>query len=200
MKKNHLKKVVQASVIGLLIAALTVGIAAMPHAQAAEYKASYIERLNEIKVDYTDYIDSSVMQQLPETVQADQEISVIILTNQATILEAYEAGAKTMSFTDFALSADEAQQIREAILLEKTQVLKELDAEGIAYTTGADYDTLLSGFELVIKAGDFKTMSASLGAGYGIYVSEEYEVAETQLVENTVNVYETGIFKSGEHG
>ena len=200
MKKKTLMKITQMATVLLIAVALTAGIIAMPQAQEAEYHAAYIERLNNIKVDYSDYLDKSVMQQLPERVRDDQQISVIILTDHANVLDAYEATAKTMSLREFALESDEATRIRRQIASTKEQVLKELDRQGIDYTTGADYDTLLSGFELVIRAGDFEAMSSSLGEGCGVYVCEEYNVAETKLVENTVNVYETGIFKSGESG
>ena len=200
MKNKTLNKITKVSVILLLVVALAAGIFAMPQAQAANYRASYIQRLNDIKVDYTDYLDSSVMQKLPENVRDDQEISVIILTDNATVMDAYEAGNQKTDFEDFALSGKEAAQIRADISEKKETVLNSLKDAGVAFETGADYDTLLAGFELVIKAGDFDAVAQSLGKGYGIYVSEEYKVAETKLVENTVNVYETGIFKSGESG
>ena len=200
MKNKTLTKITKVSVILLIVVALAAGIFAMPQAQAANYRASYIQRLEDIKVDYSDYLDSSVMQKLPESIRDDQEISVIILTDNATVMDAYEAGAKKTDFEDFALNGKEAAEIRAAISEKKETVLKNLTEAGVAYETGADYDTLLAGFELVIKAGDFGAVTQSLGKGYGIYVSEEYKVAETQLVENTVNVYETGIFKSGESG
>jgi len=200
MKNKTLVRITKVSVILLLVAALAAGIIAMPQAQAANYRASYIKRLENIKVDYSDYLDSSVMYQLPDTVRDDQEISVIILTDNATVMDAYEAGNQKTDFKDFALNGKEAAQIRADISEKKEAALKRLDESGIAYKTGADYDTLMAGFEVMIKAGDFKTMTKSLGSGYGVYVSEEYKVAETKLVENTVNVYETGIFKSGESG
>ena len=199
MKKTALTRVTQAVIVLMIIVSLTAGFAAMPSAREAEYHASYIDRLDNIKVDYSDYLDGTVMQQLPSNVRDDQEISVIVLTDNANILEAYENSARTMSLQEFAKS-DEAANIRADIAAKKEEVLKNLDDKGIAYATGADYDTLLSGFELVIRAGDFQTMSKSLGEGCGIYVSEEYKVAQTKLVENTVNVYETGIFKSGQSG
>ena len=117
MKKRTLKRLSKLSVIALLVVAIAGGILAMPHAQAADYQASYIERVDNIKVDYTKYLDSSVMQKLPETVRNDQEIAVIILMDQTTILEAYEAGDKTMSLTEFALSGGEAEQIRNILVI-----------------------------------------------------------------------------------
>ena len=199
MKKRTQKRMVRV-LLTLLVITLLTGLIAVPFAQAAEYEASYIKKLENISVDYTKYLDTSVMQKLPDTIQADREISVIILLDNATVLDAYGAGNRTMSLKEFALESEEAEDIRADLAEKKAQILKSLDEKGIAYETGADYDTLLSGFELVIKAGDFDITAKSLGEGNGIYVCEEYEVAQTQLVENTVNVYDTGIFKSGESG
>ena len=198
--KNKTQKTIIQVIVLLLIAALLVGVVAVPFAQASEYEASYIERLEGVSVDYTDYLDTSIMQKLPESIQGDREISVIVLLDNATVMDAYEATNKTMSLREFAYDSKEAESIRASIAQEKEQILNTLDEKGVTYSTGADYDTLVSGFELVIKAEDFDITCQSLGEGNGIYVCEEYQVAQTQLVENTVNVYETGIFKSGESG
>ena len=200
MKNKTLLRIVQAAGALLLAVVLVMGILAMPFAQASDYRASYIDRLNNVKVDYSDYIDGSVMQELPDRIKQTDEISVIILLDQINIMDAYEASYKTMSFRDFALTSDEATEIRENILREKKEILARLDDKGIKYSTGENYDTLLSGFEVVLKAADFKTVCQSVGDGNGVMVSEVFNVAETKLVENTVNVYETGIFKSGESG
>ena len=200
MKNKTLLRIVQAAGGLLLAVVLVMGILAMPFAQASDYRASYIDRLNNVKVDYSDYIDGSVMQKLPDRIKDDDEISVIVLLDQINIMDAYEASHKTMSFRDFALNSDEAAKIREDILREKKEILTRLDEKGIRYTTGESYDTLLSGFEVVLKAADFNAVCQSVGKGNGVMVSEVYNVAETKLVENTVNVYETGIFKSGESG
>ncbi len=199
MTKKMRKRIVQV-VVTLLVVTLFTGVVAAPFAQATEYEASHITRLDNVSVDYRDYLDTSVMQKLPESIQPDREISVIVLLDNATIMEAYNGTDRTMSLRDFATSSDAANEIREDIAQQKAEILRTLDDKGVAYTVGADYDTLLSGFELVIKAGDFDITCQSLGEGNGIYLCEEYEVAQTQLVENTVNVYETGIFKSGESG
>ena len=53
-------------------------------------------------------------------------------------------------------------------MVQKAQVLTQLDAQGIAYTTGRDYDTLLSGFEIEILAKDFNATCKSLKKGQGI--------------------------------
>ena len=55
---------------------------------------------------------------------------------------------------------------------------------------------MLGGFEVVIKAGDFETLCRALGNRATAIVGDEYNTCETQLVENAVNVYDTGIFNS----
>ena len=200
MKKIASPNVMRTVLMVLLASVLLVSTIAAPTAQAATMKAAYIEKMeNAPAMDLEKYLDSSVMFALPENIRDDEEISVIITVDAANLMDAYEGTDKTMSFTDFAHSA-EAAAIEAAIAESKARILKTLDEQGIAYKTGADYAALLSGFELVIQARDYAVTCMSLGAGESAFISEEYRVAETQLVENTVNVYETGIFKSGDSG
>ena len=201
MKTKSLPKVLQMSLICLLVAALVFGILTTPNGEVSGYSASYIELMkNAPALDIQDYLDSSVMFELPENVKDDEEISVIITVDVVNLLDAYEAGDKTMSFKDYALHSDEAADIDQQISAEKAKVLAALDEKKIAYTTGDNYNTLLSGFELRIKAGDFNDTCKTLGDGQGIIVSEVYEKCETELVENEVNVYGTGIFNSSGSG
>ena len=44
-------------------------------------------------------------------------------------------------------------------------ILAALDEQNISYTTGAEYTTLLAGFELVIRAGDFGAACKTLDMG-----------------------------------
>jgi len=200
MKKNtHVR--LSRSVLTVLIAvAILFGVIALPQAQAASYEASVITRRDDIQVDYSKYLDSSVMFPLPEGVGDEEEISVIITVDVPNLMDAYDKTDKTMGFAEYVLYSDEAAGLVAQMNSEKTRILAMLDELEIAYTTGEDYSRLLSGFEIVIQAGDFEAVCQSLGEGEGTIVSEEYQVAETQLVENTVNVYETGIFKSGDSG
>ena len=115
-------------------------------------------------------------------------------------MDAYNGTDKAMSFADYALHSNEAAELEAQMQAEKERILSQLDEMGICYTAGEDYTRLLSGFEIRIQASDFTAVTQSLGEGEGTVIGEEYAVAETQLVENTVNIYETGIFKSGESG
>lgn len=164
------------------------------------FNASFINKLDKLGIDYKNYLDNSVMFMLPDSVKDDDEISVIISVDVVNIMDAYEGTDKTMSFSEFALESSEADKIRAEIALEKKEFLDKLDNSGIKYTEGEEYDTLLSGFEILIKARDFKTTCQSLNKGSNIMVGEVYNVAKTQLVENKVNVFDTGIFDSAGSG
>ena len=184
-----------------IAAVLLVAVLLQPVAQAASYDASFIrEYTGDLKVNYKDFLDSSVMQKLPDTIKADDEISVIIALDEQNLMDAYEATDKAMSFTQFALYSQEAAEIISKRDSRKAQILASLEEAGVAYTAGEEYSAAISGFELVIKAKDFDITCKSLGDGAGIIVGEEYKPAETQLVENKVNVYDTGIFKSEGSG
>lgn len=195
MKKNSKGKVLRSSLIGLIVAAMMVSFLPTPRGQVSGYEASHIERLeNAPKLDLQDYLDQSVMFQLPASIKDDENISVIITVGEATLMDAYEATDKALSFTDYALNSQEAAALRAKIAEQKADVLAQLDRQGISYVPGRDYDTLLSGFEIEILAKDFNATCQSLKKGQGIVVSEVYKKTDTQLVENNVTVYDTGIF------
>ena len=145
------------------------------------------------------FLDSSAMYKLPDTVKDDDDISVIIRVKEASLLDAYESGDRTMSFTDYVLT-EEAKLVKEQILAEKENIIASLDDGGLDYDLGADYKAILGGFEVVIKASDFEKLCRTVGDRATTIVGEEYNTCETQLVENKVNVYETGIFNTSSFG
>ena len=199
MKKKVNLKAISAIIAGVLSIVILVGIFAFPAGQAAEYHASYIEKKTDLPaVNLKEYLDNSVMFQLPSGIKDDQIISVIVTVDVANIMDAYDQSDRTCSLQDFALNSQEAVDIMNRIQSEKARILSALDQKGVSYTLGEDYATLISGFEIRIKAGDFDATCKSLGKGEGIIVCEEYKVAETQLVENPVSVYGTGIFDSSK--
>ena len=216
MKKNRCLRIAKTFTALCIASALVTEAAAMPLYNSGrnevilvqgtyqeadgKFDASFIEKLNNLNINYEDYLNSSVMFQLPEGVGPDEEISVIITVDNINLMDAYEGTDKTMSFADYVAKSEEAASIKEDILAKKAEILGNLDEKGVKYTLGEDYDTVLSGFEILIKAGDFKTTCMSLGDDASVIVGEEYERAETQLVENTVNVFDTGIFDSSGSG
>ena len=172
-------------------------------ASDSEYEASFIKKLENVLStgDITQLFDSSVMFRLPDGIADDQEISVIISLDTITIMDAYDGTDKTMSFKDYALYSEDADEIKAEISNRKAEILSKLDKKGVEYTTGEDYNTVISGFEIRIKAGDFATTCKSLGSGAQAIIGEEYKPAETKVVENAVTIYEgTGIFDSSASG
>lgn len=160
--------------------------------------------------DPSDYFDSSVVQKLPSTVADDDVISLIIQVDEEPLLDTYSQAATGISFTEY-VTGEEAQATRDRISARKGEILSALDQAALSYTEGANYSAILSGFEIVIEARDFETVCESLGDGASAIVGEVYkaedldasegydaEAWENQLVENTVDVYDTGIFDSSD--
>ena len=145
--------------------------------------------------DISKFFDSSAMYKLPDTVKDTDNISVIIRVKKDSILDAYEAGDRVMSFTEYAYS-EEAELLSNDILEEKSAILASLEGTNVNYTLGADYKAVFGGFEMIIQAGDFDTLRNAIGNRADLIVGEEYNTCKTELVENKVNVYETGIFDS----
>ena len=200
MKKSKRIKPIPAVLALLMAATMLLTVLGTPQVQAAGYQAAYIENIDDkVTVNYQDYLDSSVMYRLPDTVSSEQEISVIIDLGTADLMSAYEQTDKTMSLAQF-VASDAAEAIRQQNRARKAQILESLDEKGICYSLGEDYEVLLSGFEVRIQGGDFAATCQSLGRGEEAIIGEEYHVAQTQLVENTVNVYATGIFNSSDAG
>ena len=206
MKKILYSKTTRKLLSAALAAVMLIGMVPVRGVRAASVQddtmeASYIQKMeNAPAVDLEKYVDSSVMFKLSDNIREDEEISVIITVDAPNLMDAYEGTDKTMSFTDFALESEEAAAIEAQIASEKARILAVLEEQGVACTTGADYSVLTAGFEIEILAKDYAVVCMSLGEGEKATVSEVYRAMDTQLVENTVNVYETGIFKSGDSG
>ena len=194
--KTH-NKILLRVLVALLAATLLFGIFAAPQAKASSYKASYIEKIeNGPKLDISEYLDSNVAYQLSDKIKDDELISIIIDLPIVDLLAAYETTDKTMSFGDFALESDEAKETMEKVSARKDEILGKLDELAISYTAGDEYSVLMAGFEIVIRAGDFAAVCKTLDHDVNVMVGEVYNVAETQLVENDVAVYDTGIVDS----
>ncbi len=197
--KRTLLKTLSRTTAALLAFAMILGAAPKTFAsEQGEQKSTNanIQKREDLNVDFMSALDESKVFRLPETIRDDQEISIIITVEGDTLLEAYEGTDKTMSFRDYALESRDAERIQSGIQSRKARILKALDEQGIAYTEGEDFATLLSGFELVITAGDYEKACKVLSSGEKAIIGEEYHRMETELVENTVNVYDTGIFNS----
>ncbi len=171
-------------------------------ASDGDYGPSFVERLDNVLTtgDITKFFDNNVAFKLSDKIAVDEEVSVIISLDVINLMDAYAGTDKTMSFQEYVLT-DEAEAITSDIKAKKAEILSKLDKKGVEYSLGDDYNTVISGFEIIIKAGDFKDTCKSLGKGATAIVGEEYEVADANVVENTVSIYEsTGIFDSSASG
>ena len=197
MNKKRLTKVTQRVIVALVAVTLLFCAVWSGPAEASEYRASFIERNDDLNVNYKDYLNGSVVQKLPDTVKDDDVISVIITLDIVNLMDAYEKTDKTMSFRDYALLSEDAKEVETEVLNQRSDFLKLLDEKEITYkVTGLTYSTLLTGFELQITARDFESVCGQLSEGMDIMVCESYQVATTQAVSNTVNVHSTGIINA----
>ncbi len=196
MEKTKLSKKLKGALSLGLATAMLAGSLVIPTAATGEFKASYIQQVEGMGANWESYIDSSKMFKLPEGVKANEEISVIITVDGAALMDTYEGTDKTMSFSEYAQNSDDAKSQAALIADKKAELLKKLDKKDIAYKTGENYSAVLAGFEILIKAGDFEATCKSLDKGMNAIVGEVYNTCETELVENEVNVFDTGIFNS----
>ena len=198
-QRKMLRRALLCAVALVSVIAITVTACLIPGKTVPEENSGIVKLEGGINNNYEQYLNSSVMYKLPDTVKDTDDISVIIKTKKASLLDAYESGDMNATFTEYAYSS-EANAVSEAIDAEKRDILADFTDAEIAYTAGADYKAIFGGFEVVIKAGDFEELCKTLGDRALAIVGEEYNPSETQLVENKVNVYETGIFNSSSFG
>ncbi len=160
--------------------------------------AGYIKRLTSVDTNYEDFLNSEVMQRLPETVKDDDIISVIVMLDDPALIDTFDKTGD-MTFTEYVFS-DEADALRKTVAEKKDKVIDRLVECGIDFDTGAEYETVLTGYELLIEARYYDEVCGFIGKGARAVLGEVYKPAETQLVENKVNVYDTGIFDSSDFG
>ena len=160
--------------------------------------AGYIKKLTSVDTNYEDYLDKSVMYRLPSAVKDDDIISVIIMLDDPALIDTYDESSGK-SFTEYVFS-EEADELRALVAQKKDKVIDRLVECGIDFDTGAEYETVLTGYELLIEARYYDEVCGFIGEGAKAVLGEVYKPAETQLVENKVNVYDTGIFDSSKFG
>ena len=137
--------------------------------------------------------NESVMYKLPDTIASTDDISIIVQMKSEALLDAYDKSGSKLSFTEYSLT-DEAARVRENIISDANSIKEKLN--GISYELGESYNVVMSGFEMIIKACDFADVCKAVSGNATVILGEVYNVAETKLVENKVNVYDTGIFNS----
>ena len=200
MKKTNISHILRAALSALLAVSLLVGT--VPVVLAADSSASRLEISGINKLDnnailnnYLPYLNGDVAFKLPEGVKEDDDISVIVRVDRTSLMDAYGRTDKTMTLQEY-IATEEAKAVVADIDARKAELLTLFKEQGIDYKLGEDYNTLFSGFEIWIKGGDYADTCKSLGAAESVAISQEYESMDTQLVENDVNVLESGIFNT----
>ncbi len=190
-KKLGIVSILTVSIMVLSLLASNIGL----HVSGNTPKITPYE--GELNTNLLDFLDKSVAYQLPSTVDNNDTISVIIQGKEDCLYDVYEASHSQLSFGDFSASY-EGGLVKDKIDSEKQKLLSILDNTSVEYELGLDYHAILSGFEVTIVASDFLELATALEDHANVIVGDVYEVSETELVENDVNVYETGIFDSSK--
>ncbi len=193
-KKNAIKTI---SLIGAMFLLFGFGIGSyVESGNKLAMATAYVSKVNtEIKTNQEDFYDSNVVTKLPETVEANDEISVIVALNADSVMDAYEDANGTQTVSEY-LTTTEAKNVVKSAWKSQNDQIYRLKTAGVSYELGERYNTVLNGFEITIKAKDFEKVNELLADKATLIVGESYEPAVTEVVENEVGVYETGIFDS----
>lgn len=149
----------------------------------------------ELNTHREDFYDPEVVQKLPDTVEKDEEISIIVTMSKGSVMDAYKEADTDLSLSDYAFS-DEARRVSLNAQAEQRKLMRKLDGAKISYRVGSSFDTVVNGFEITTRAENFEKINKLLSKDASLIVGEEYMPAETEVVTNEVDVYETGIFDS----
>ncbi len=150
-----------------------------------------------IKTNQEQYYNKEVVYQLPENVEENDLISVIVTMNRESVVDVYKNKETSKTLTEY-VASQEARALMAEVADEQKALIKKLNKSGINYTLGEKYDTILSGFEITLKAKDFEKAEKLLAKDASLIVGEVYLPAETEVVTNEVDVYDTGIFDSSK--
>ena len=162
-------------------------------------KANDIDAITKVDTDIdndlSSYFDGNVTYKLPDTVSDNQEISVIVTMSTDSVMDAYEKSDKSLSVSEYALTK-EAKSVAAAEATERAKLIRKLKQSGISYALGENYNVIMSGFEITVKARDFEKVGRLLEGDASVLIGDVYERAVTDVVTNDVDVYDTGIFDS----
>ena len=160
----------------------------------------YIGRYEgDLSFDRSQFYNGTSILRLPTTVRDDDDLSLIVKMNGKSLLDAYDSANTDLEFSEYYLT-DEADELKREIEANATDYKAILSEKNVSYTAGDVYSTIFDGFEITVKARDFVNVCKLLGDDVTVIVGEVYEPADTQLVENNVNAFDTGIFDTTGFG
>ena len=198
MKRKTIARITTSALAVVMLIAIILSICTSALGVSSLSPSYFSEYNGNLKTNTESYFNNSVVQKLPSTIKNTDIISVIIDLDMPAIMDAYASSGANGTMAEYA-SSDAALKLMQEVSKEKNSILNKLQEKGISYKTGADYNTIISGFEILIEAGDFDTACSVLGDKATAIVGEVYNPADAKLVENQVNFYEsTGIFNSSK--
>ena len=178
------KKVIKAAAF-LSATSMVLGICAESFQpkkmQEAKANSSYISKADySIDTKVENFYDENVVFKLSETLSENDEVSIIVSLNSDAVIDVYNRDNTSKSLTEYAHSR-EGKIVASQASIEQNKWLKKLDESKISYTLGAKYDTILNGFEVIVKAKDFKRLEKVFSTNASLIVGETYMPAESQL-------------------
>lgn len=170
---------------------------AIKKSEALTYQGMAKKSNGLIDTNIEQYFDKEVVYQLPSEVVKNENVSIIVTMDTVSVMDAYKSSGSKLSLSEYATSKD-ARKISQTVNAKKDALLKRLKKAEIPYVLGEKYDTLFGGFEITTKAENFEKIGELFGADAEIILGDEYLRCET-IVNNKVDVYETGIFDSSSY-
>ena len=194
-KRMYTKAITLVLLIALVASTVFTTVIFAKSAHDDTVSSSYINLFkDDILFNHEQYFDSSVVYQLPESVDDDEEISIILMTEATSVLDAFDKNGAGLSLKEFR-DSEEGQAIIAEADNKVNEMLSVIKSQGVEFELGEVYDTLFTGFEIIIKAGSLKNVYSAFDNDVDIMVGEVYEPAADDVV-NIVDVYYTGIFNS----
>ena len=185
------------SIVGAL--SIGAGVVGQSFIQSKEKGISASAQSNLVKTDalidtnIENYFDESVVQKLPETVTSNEDISVIVSLHEDSLMDGFKEQSIMKTVSDYATTR-QAKTLASQIARKQTAWINRLNNSGISYKLGEKYDTVINGFEIIIKAKDFEEVNKFFAYDATLIVGDVYETAVAEPIHNYVDVYESGIF------
>lgn len=155
--------------------------------------------------DLTGIINEHLLEQAALTntdynkIDKNQEIWTIVQMKDSSLLERYLTGNSQMDFPEY-LNNDVMIDYTNRLLDKQANLIANINAK-LNAEIKYNYTTLINGLAVKIKYKDLATLK-SLSGVEEVIISQTFKPAETtsvndtEVVENVVNVYETGIYNS----
>ena len=153
------------------------------------------EIIASLRKDFLSTIKDNLLMRIDEY-ELSGPVNVIITFTDDSLIEYYNQSAEknTMTYSEFS-STSAAKEWSDAVAARQDSIIDNLFAEGIITGVKHQYSTLLDGAFVSTTYELMDELSKAPGIER-IVISNTYEPAIA--VENPVNVYDTGIFNSGD--